>query len=116
MLVSFAGRFHSARGSLDDVAAEAARAASVRQDADDAAAAARRSAAVSLDEICEDWEIETDTRNFKPDDRTEVGRVEVSIDCRVSLVGLSLLAIPGEISLQSRATEVIDRYRAEERL
>ena len=108
MLVSFTGRFYSVRGSVYDATAEAARAASLKQNSTQAGQAAYQSAEVSLGGLCDEFEIETNTQDFKPG-----GVVEVDIDCKVSLLGLSLLAIPGEISLKANAREVIDRYRAE---
>ena len=107
MLISFVGRVHEVSGNISDVAAEAARSASLRQDPTIATEVIRNSVRAQLDEICESLSISVDTENFRPS-----GSVTVGIDCRVSLLELSLLSIPSTMLFQAEATEVIDRYRA----
>ncbi len=110
-MISFTGRFFEAKGTIDDAAAEAVRSASLRRDSDLAESLALEVAEKFLKGICQNYEVKTHTENFKPG-----GFVSVDISCEVSLRGLSLLSVPGSITVNSTATEVIDRYRAESAL
>ncbi len=111
MMVSFAGRLFEVTGNINDVAAEAARSASLHRNPASAKSSALEVAEKSLSDICESYEVEAHTENFEPG-----GFVSVDISCEVSLRGLSLLSIPGNMTVSSKATEVIDRYRAKSAL
>lgn len=109
MLLGAAWRLGQTRGEVRDVAAEAARAASLRQTPAAAAAVADRTARATLDARqvrCSDLKITTDVSSLRPG-----GSVAVRIRCLTRLDDLTLLAMPGSVTVEVKATEVIDRRR-----
>ncbi len=106
MLVSFAGKAFEVAGNVSDAAAQAARSASLARSFESAKEAATDTASTYLLEVCESFSVATTSDDFEPG-----GFVGVSIDCQVSLAGISLLKIPTKLSFQSSSVEVIDRYR-----
>ncbi len=109
MLLAAAWRLGQTRGEMRDVAAEAARAASLRQHPAAATAAAEQVARATLQGQrvrCSDFSITTDVSALRPG-----GSVTVEINCRSRLEDLTLLGLPGSVSLEASAIEVVDRRR-----
>ena len=109
MLVAAAWRLGQTRGEMRDAAAEAARAASLRQYPAAATGAAERVALATLgrrEVRCSDLDIRTDVTALHPG-----GSVSVTIRCVTRLEDLTLLRMPGSVTLDVTGTEVVDRRR-----
>ncbi len=109
MLLAAAWRLGQTRGEIRDVAAEAARAASLRQHPHAAADAAERIARASLGRRsvrCSEFSVAVDVSALGPG-----GSVAVGIRCVTRLEDLTLLRMPGSVTLESTAVEVVDRRR-----
>ncbi len=109
MLVAAAWRLGQTRGEMRDAAAEAARAASLRQYPSAAADAAERVALATLGRRqvrCSELDVRTDVRALHPG-----GSVSVTIRCVTRLEDLTLLRMPGSVTLDVTGTEVVDRRR-----
>lgn len=110
LLVVLAGRLVLARQEVGSAAADAARAASLAATPASAQLVAEQAVSSDLEShrvTCSTESVSVDTADFSPG-----GSVSVSVSCKASLSGLSLLRVPGSAILSSRDTEVIDRYRA----
>ena len=104
------GRLSGARLEVDGAAAEAARAASIARDPATATAMATQTATAALgsDHVtCGQLTVSTDTAQFAPG-----GSVAVTVTCHVALSDLTGLRLPASESVTSRATAVIDTFRA----
>ena len=109
MLLGAAWRLGQTRGEMRDVAAEAARAASLRQHPLLAAEAAERTARETLGRHrirCSEFNVAADVSALHPG-----GSVAVEIRCVSRLEDLTLLRMPGSVSLRASAVEVVDRRR-----
>lgn len=109
LLVVAGGRLVQARGDVDAVARDAARAASIARDPAHAAADAERVALERLGTgraMCPQPSVVTDTSRFSAG-----GAVTVTVTCSVDLSDVTLLGIPGTNTIEGRATEVVDSYR-----
>ena len=109
MLVGAAWRLGQTRGEIRDAAAEAARAASLRQYPSAASGAAERVALAALDRHqvrCSGLNVRTDVTDLHPG-----GSVSVTIRCVTRLEDLTLLGVPGSVTLEVTGTEVVDRRR-----
>lgn len=104
------GRLAGARLDVDGAAAQAARAASIARDPATGTNLARQTATTALgsDHVtCARLAVSTDTADFEPG-----GQVVVTVTCTVDLAALSGLRLPASESITSRATSVVDTYRA----
>ncbi|MDE0668039.1 MAG: pilus assembly protein [Acidimicrobiia bacterium] len=109
MLLGAAWRLGQTRGEMRDVAAEAARAASLLQNPRSAAAAAEKTAQETLGRSgirCSNFSVAADVSALRPG-----GSVAVEIRCISRLEDLTLLRMPGSVSLQATAVEVVDQRR-----
>ena len=109
MLLGAAWRLGQTRGEMRDVAAEAARAASLRQHPRAAAVTAERTARETFGRRqvrCSRFSVAADVSALRPG-----GSVTVEIRCLSRLEDLTLLRIPGSVSLRATAVEVVDRRR-----
>lgn len=109
MLLGAAWRLGQTRGEMRDVAAEAARAASLRQHPRLAAEAAERTARDTLGRRqvrCSEFSVAADVSALHPG-----GSVAVEIRCVSRLEDLTLLRMPGSVSLRASAVEVVDQRR-----
>jgi Flp pilus assembly protein TadG len=109
LLAVGAGRLVTARADIDSTARAAARAASIRRDPGSATLAARQMAVATLAErhlTCRQLDLTTDTRTFHAG-----GWVIVQVSCNVDLSQLSLLRLPGSLTIRARFTEPLDTFR-----
>ena len=109
MLLAAVWRLGQTRGEMRDVAAEAARAASLRQHPHAAADAAERIARATLERSavrCSEFSVAADVSALRPG-----GSVAVGIRCVTRLEDLTLLRMPGSVTLEATAVEVVDRRR-----
>ena len=109
MLLAAAWRLGQTSGEMRDAAAEAARAASLRQQPRAAADAAERIARESLERRsvrCSEFNVAADVSALRPG-----GSVAVGIRCVTRLEDLTLLRMPGSVTLEATAVEVVDRRR-----
>lgn len=109
MLLAAVWRLGQTRGEMRDVAAEAARAASLRQQPHAAADAAERIARATLEHSavrCSEFSVAADVSALRPG-----GSVAVGIRCVTRLEDLTLLRMPGSVTLEATAVEVVDRRR-----
>lgn len=112
-LVVGGARVWFARGQVETIAQTAARGASLARGASGARNEADRLAAADAATEglrCAPLEVNLDPAGFD----APVGRpatVEVSVRCAVPLADLLLPGWPGELSLESSARSVLDRYR-----
>ncbi|MXZ30921.1 MAG: hypothetical protein F4236_08315 [Acidimicrobiia bacterium] len=109
MMLGAAWRLGQTRGEMRDVAAEAARAASLLQNPRSAAAAAEKTAQETLGRSgirCSNFSVAADVSALRPG-----GSVAVEIRCISRLEDLTLLRMPGSVSLQATAVEVVDQRR-----
>lgn len=103
------GRLGASRLDIDDVAADAARAASIARSADEAVEWARRAATESLGShslTCRPLEVGVDVSEFRPG-----GRVRVDLACGVSLGRLGSVWTPEGRILQASAIATVETYR-----
>lgn len=109
LLVVAGGRVVQARGDVDAMARDAARAASVARSPAEAVA---RAEAMVHERVgqggvqCREPAVATDTAAFRPG-----GFVGVSVTCHVDLAAVTLLGISASRSIEGRATEVVDERR-----
>ncbi|WP_258862709.1 TadE/TadG family type IV pilus assembly protein [Marinitenerispora sediminis] len=109
LLMVLAGRVTSAHGAADEVAHAAARAASMERDAAGAEAAGNQMAASALASHglrCADFSLALDHGGLQPG-----GAVTAALDCNVALGDLSLLNVPGTVTVRGESTVVIDTFR-----
>jgi Flp pilus assembly protein TadG len=109
LLVVAAGRLAGSRLEVDGAARQAARAASIERSPVAASQAAEGTAAAVLAERsirCREMSVTTDTSRF-----ASGGSVTVTVRCIVHLADLALLRIPGDQTITSSFSEVVDVYR-----
>ena len=109
LLVVAGGRLVQARGDVDAMARDAARAASVARSPAEAAARAEamvRERVGSGGPQCREPAVLTDTAAFRSG-----GIVGVSVTCQVDLASVSLLGLSATREIASSATEVVDERR-----
>ncbi|MCA0296528.1 MAG: pilus assembly protein [Actinobacteria bacterium] len=113
LLVVFAGRYALATQSVNSAASSAARTASIARTASDARSTAKTAAVLSLasQEIsCNSVDVDVDTSGFK----TEVGlpaTVATTVTCRLDLSGLSVIGVPGSMTITADSSSPLDTYR-----
>ena len=103
-----AGAPASAQLQVDQAAADAARAATIARSVPAARGAALVAAQGSLDRAavgCSRLEVDVDTTGFQPG-----GRVAVVVTCRLRFRPFA--GLPSNVTVTSRAVEVVDRYRS----
>jgi Flp pilus assembly protein TadG len=103
------GRLGQARGDIDAVARDAARAGSIARSSDEAQAAAQAVASdvlASRHLTCADLAVNVDTSDFRAG-----GWVRVDVSCTIPLSQLTGLWSPGDKTMQARALAVVDTYR-----
>lgn len=114
-MVLYAGRLSQARGTVQDIAAEAARiasfaptAAEANRQLQDFVAQANRasSSAPGANPNC-DLGLSIPEAVFKPG-----GYVKVQASCQVSLSDLIYLQLPGNVEVHAEVCEIIDSYRS----
>jgi len=113
-LIIFAGRFALAQMSVNAAAASAARAASIERSASSAKSSAQAMATrilASEDLSCATVHVNTDTSGFKVDVGMAAS-VTTTVRCDVNLSGLSVIGVPGTMTLSADATSPLDTYRA----
>lgn len=111
-LVSMAWRVTEATGQVQDAASEAARAASLVQGPASAQVAATAAAEAALDDrtvSCSQLGVRVDTQQLRPG-----GSVSVTVSCTADLQDLTLIGVPGAMTLTSTAVEVVDVRRGGE--
>ena len=103
-----AGAPASAQLQVDQAAADAARAATIARSVPAARDAALDAAQGSLDREavrCSRLEVDVDASEFRPG-----GRVAVVVTCRLKFRPFA--GLPSDVTVTSRAVEVVDRYRS----
>ena len=103
------GRHAQAQSLADSAAFGAARAASLAPDPAQAETAAMDAAAASLAHAgaaCRNWSVSPDLGAFRP-----AGGVTVDVTCQVSFSDITLLPLPGTVSVTGHAVSPIDEYR-----
>lgn len=109
LLVVAGGRLVQARGDVDAIARDAARAASVARSPAEASA---RAEAMVYERVgdggvqCRQPAVVTDTAAFRPG-----GLISVAVSCQVDLADVSALGISTTRTIEARAIEVIDERR-----
>jgi hypothetical protein len=109
LLVVAGGRIVQARGDVDAVTRDAARAASIARSPGEATARAEAMVRERVGEggvDCREPAVVVDTRAFRPG-----GVVSVDVTCHVDLAGEAPLGIASTRAIQGHATEVIDERR-----
>jgi Flp pilus assembly protein TadG len=117
LVVAF-GRTTLAGNAVDSAAKEAAREASIARDPRDAAelkAVAREAAAKSLDQdglSCKSLDVDAKYHalNLDAAGNVNLGNVEVTVNCVVSLSGVAFPGTPGSKTMTGRFSSVVDRY------
>lgn len=113
LLVVFGGRYALATQSVSSAAASAARTASIARTASDARSTATSAAVMSLasQEIsCTHVDVDVDTSGFK----TEPGlpaTVTTTVTCQLDLAGLSMIGVPGSMTISADSSSPLDTYR-----
>jgi hypothetical protein len=111
--VVFAGRMTVGSAHVEAAARTAARSISLARDpAAEAGAAETQAAAMAQagSPMC----VTMDFAEPVIDDTADPATVTVEISCEVDLSELTLLALPGTMTVSASAVEVIDRYREDE--
>ena len=115
-MLFFTGRLSDARGWVQDTASEAARLASQAQDGTDAqkrvadflkSGTSQSNTAGNAKEACSNPRATVDASAFG-----RGGSVSVKVRCSVPLADLALVRIPGSLTLEAEAAEVIDVLRS----
>lgn len=103
--VVLVGRVQSARADLEGAARSAARELSIARDPAAAVPAARELAEAMV-------EVGSPTcRSLDFESTVDADAVEVTLRCRVDLEAASLLPVPGSMTVEASASEVVDRFR-----
>lgn len=113
-LVVVGGRQAIARDAVQAAAAEAARAASISRTADQAQSAAESgvSAILATEELeCAPRSVDLDTSGFAAPVGTPA-LVRATVTCDVALTDLSLLPVPGAITVTATMSSPLDTYRS----
>ena len=103
------GRLGQARGEIDAVARDAARAGSIARTRDEAQAAAQATATdvlASRNLTCAGLAVNVDTSDFRAG-----GWVRVDLSCTIPLSQFTGVWSPGDKTMQARALAVVDTYR-----
>ena len=110
-MLFFAGRLSEARGRVQDIAAEAARVASQAQDGTDAEKQVtdflKSKGGTGSNTACSQPRAAVDASAFR-----RGGSVSVRVRCSLSLSDLALVRIPGNLTLEASAAEIIDVLRS----
>ena len=120
-MLFLAGRLSEANGRIQDIASEAARLASQAQNGADAqkrvadflkggtpkSSPSQSSPASGASGACGKLQATVDISDF-----SRGGSVSVRVRCSVQLADLALVRIPGSLTLEAEATEVIDVLRS----
>ena len=120
-MLFLAGRLSEANGRTQDIAAEAARLASQAQNGTDAkkrvadflkggpsqSSTVKSSPSSGASGACGKPQATVDISDF-----SRGGSVSVRVSCSVQLAELALVRIPGSLTLEAEATEVIDVLRS----
>jgi Flp pilus assembly protein TadG len=109
LLVVAGGRVVQARGDVDAMTRDAARAASVARSPGEATARAEAMVYERVGEggaQCREPAVVVDTAAFRPG-----GLVNVAVTCQVDLAAVSALGISTTRTIEGHATEVIDERR-----
>lgn len=115
-MVLYAGRLSQARGTVHDIAAEAARIASLAPTAAEANqqlqefAARTNQASNSAAGTKPNCELELSTISEADFNRGQ--EVSVRASCQLSLSDLVYLQLPGNVEVHAEAAEIIDIYRS----
>lgn len=108
-LAVVAGRLGQARGDIDAVARDAARAGSIARSPDEAVAAAQAAADDVLADrglTCANLAVAVDTSDYRPG-----GWVRVDVTCTIPFTELTGVWTPGARTMQARGLSVVDTYR-----
>lgn len=112
-MLFFAGRLSEARGRVQDIASEAARVASQAQDGTDAKKLvtdflkSKGGADAGSNAPCSQPKAAVDISAF-----SRGGSVSVRVRCSLPLSDLTFVRIPGNLTLEASATEIIDVLRS----
>jgi Flp pilus assembly protein TadG len=112
-LIIFGGRTATTHQALESAAADAARSASIARTGTDAEHDANEAAQTSLanqDVHCLSIHVSVATAGF----RTTVGdsaTVEVTVECRLDLSGLSVPGVPGSRIMRATMSSPLDTWR-----
>lgn len=112
-MLFFTGRLSEARGRVQDIASEAARVASQAQDGTDAEKQVKDflkgkgGTGAGSNTACSQPRATVDASAFR-----RGGSVGVRVRCSISLSDLAFVRIPGNLTLEASATEVIDVLRS----
>lgn len=109
LVVVTVGKLTNASIDTRAAAHHAARAASLQRQPLQASRAANQAAVDTLSQrgiACTEIQATVDTTRFRAG-----GRVTVTVECRITLEQVSLLAIPGATTLSATATSPIDTFR-----
>ncbi|MET8810088.1 TadE family protein [Streptomyces sp. NPDC004546] len=107
------GRIVTSGSKIDAAAQDAAREASIHRTVASAQSAAQAAAAESLNDQgmrCASISVHVDTGGLSVP-VGQVGTVTVTVTCTVNLSDLLLPVVPGDKTLTSTATSVVDEYR-----
>lgn len=119
-MLLFAGRLAQARGHVQDIAAEAVRIASQAQDHEDANQRIQefQRQLSQASPIRPGGNSTTFCRlSLKPESKSSFSRgqeIEMQASCEVSLSDLLYLHLPGSVSIEATASEIIDFYRSQD--
>ena len=110
-MLFFTGRLSEARGRVQDIASEAARVASQAQDGIDAEKQVtdflKSKRGTGSNTACSQPQATVDASAFR-----RGGSVSVRVRCSLSLSDLAFVRIPGNLTLEASAAEVIDVLRS----
>jgi Flp pilus assembly protein TadG len=101
-----AGRFAWAYVKVHAAAPGEARIASLQRTGAGASSLVARDVSGEQQAPCTTWSAKVDTSQFHPD-----GSVTVTIECRITVADLSLLQLPGAITVSDAFTEQVDAFR-----
>jgi Flp pilus assembly protein TadG len=104
------GRHAQAQSLADSAAYGAARAASLASNAGQAQTDANNAAQASLTHAgaaCTSWTVSPDLSDFQ-----HGGSVTVKVSCQVSFGDITLLPLPGTVTVSGTAVSPVDQYRS----
>ncbi|MFE0104479.1 TadE family protein [Streptomyces sp. NPDC059009] len=109
LFVVYCGRPSETRLRIEDAAHQSARAASTARDAATATSKARTVADEALTDAgihCQGRNLAVETAQLHPG-----GTVRVALSCTVDLSDLTLIGVPGAVTLSARVAAPVDVYR-----
>jgi len=118
-MLLFAGRLAQAKGHVQDIAAEAVRIASQAQNHENANQRIQefqRQLSQASPVRSDDSSITSCRLSLTPESQASFGRgqeIAMQASCEVSLSDLLYLHLPGSVSIEATAVEIIDRYRSQ---